>query len=95
MMGNVRYLSLSYLVILLGVIFSPAMADIWIRLGTGNANFLFFPGLATWCMLAFFICEYLIAYDKRHKELLKKSEDAKFEPKVEDLNPTTDIKINS
>jgi hypothetical protein len=61
---RIRFLPILLLFLVLTTLMSPFMNDLWIRLGTGNANFLFFQGLVMWTILALFICEYTIAYGK-------------------------------
>lgn len=43
---------------------SPALLHLWIGLGTGNANFLFFQGLAMWLSLGLFIVSFLSSHAK-------------------------------
>jgi hypothetical protein len=45
-------------------VLSPALLHLWIGLGTGNANFLFFQGLAMWLSLGLFIVSFLSSHAK-------------------------------
>jgi hypothetical protein len=43
---------------------TPFMYDLWVRLGSGNANFMFFAGLGSWVFLSIFISEYVKTHEK-------------------------------
>ena len=59
--GAVRQLPLLLLILLGTGLVSQVMAHVWLRLGTGNANYLFFQGLCMWVAFGLFMVEYLKA----------------------------------
>jgi hypothetical protein len=66
--AKMKYLYFLLLGIFLPMCFTPFMIDLWVRLGTGNANYLFFQGLASWVCLCLLIGDYLTAYREWKKE---------------------------
>ena len=40
---------------------SPLTLHLWVGVGSGNANYLFFCGLASWLSFGLFIVEYFLA----------------------------------
>lgn len=59
-----RYLSFIITGILIPLIISPLMLDLWIKYGTGNANYLFFQGICIWIFCALGINEFILTYIK-------------------------------
>ena len=57
--AHMRYLPIITMGIILPVVISPIMFDLWVKKGSGNANFLFFQGLALWVFLALFVIEFV------------------------------------
>ena len=61
---KIRGLSFVLAGVLLTLMVSPIMYELWVLRGTGNANYLFFPQYALWICLAWFISEYILAHQK-------------------------------
>ncbi|RYY86463.1 hypothetical protein EON63_05705 [archaeon] len=57
----IRQLPLILLALLTTYVVSNVMMHVWLRLGTGNANYLFFQGLCMWVAYGLFMVEYLKA----------------------------------
>lgn len=66
---KMRILNIILAGILIPIIISPTIFALWVEDGTANANFLFFQGLASWAFLAFFVSEFLLAYNKHYDEI--------------------------
>ena len=65
---RMRYLSLITAGILVPLLVSPAMTQLWLQYGTGNANYCFFQGLCQWLFCAFGINEFLLSYFKQLRD---------------------------
>ena len=58
-----RMQNLSFIVmgIVVPLVLCPIMLDIWVRRGSGNANYFFFQGLCLWLFCALGITEFSAA----------------------------------
>jgi membrane protein implicated in regulation of membrane protease activity len=65
LLRGIKYLRFITLGILIPLTVTPNMYFLWVKLGTGNANFLFFQGLCFWVFLTMFLIEYIHSYLKR------------------------------
>lgn len=45
--------------LLIPLVLSPLMFDLWVRIGTGNANYLFFQGFIMWIFFGLGLIEYI------------------------------------
>jgi hypothetical protein len=60
------------------MVMTPVMKYLWLQMGVGNANFLFFQGLVMWVAYALFMLEYISSFIKFNKEkLLEMNEEEK------------------
>lgn len=65
---QMRFLPIIVVGIIIPILCSSFTLHFWVGVGNGNANYLFFCGLASWLFFGLFIVEYFIAslktYDK-------------------------------
>jgi len=61
---RMRYVPLIAAGILVPILITPSMVQLWLLYGTGNANYCFFQGLCQWLFCAFGINEFLLSYFK-------------------------------
>lgn len=61
---EMRYVQVLLVVIATTMVLSPSMVYLWVYVGNGNANFLFFQGFVMWLSYGLFIIEFVGASER-------------------------------
>lgn len=61
---EMRYIQVLLILIATTMVLSPSMVYMWVYVGNGNANFLFFQGFAMWLSYGLFIIEFVGASER-------------------------------
>jgi hypothetical protein len=56
---EMRYPLWALSLFVISLLVQPILVDIWVRTGSGNANYVFFVGFFSWAMLGLFIVELI------------------------------------
>jgi hypothetical protein len=74
--ARMRYIPTILLGIVAPCVLGGAMKSLWLRTGTGNANYLFFQGLALWVFFALAVLEFTAATIREIEEAEDDSTDS-------------------
>ena len=89
--ARMRYIPTILLGIVAPCLLSGAMKSLWLRTGMGNANYLFFQGLALWIFFALGVLEFTAATVRELDEAENSTllNEAKFASKASELVDVT------